>query len=374
MFLALSKGNRTSTPARGFTLIELLVVIAIIAVLIALLLPAVQSAREAARRAQCTNNLKQLGIAIHNYHDIHGALPPTGQVAAQPSAGQYPAMPHTQDFGMKVKLLPHMEQSPLYNAINFAATAWIVDTGRGRTYYANTTVLNAQVSTFLCPSDPNQGRKSQTRLGVTLTSMGSTNYPNNLGTNRYLNNNRFTGPAYVLGAANNTAITPVCSFRSITDGLSNTAIFSEYVKGRAAGTGSGQDGLHMMYYAQVKWSAQGRNIGAEKFFHNACQQATLRQGSEKGSRWLVDDCRWGGGYAHTTTPNTRACFYQNGGGNPAQGEATFTMLGASSFHPGGVNVLRLDGSVKFIKSSINYNTWTALGTKDRGEIISANAL
>ncbi len=355
---------------RGFTLIELLVVIAIIAVLISLLLPAVQSAREAARRAQCTNNLKQLGIALHNYHDIHQVIPPTGQVGS-PRAGQ--TAPFSQDFSMKSRLLPFIEQNPLYNAINFANTTWINHAATSRVPWGNTTAMGAQVSTFLCPSDPNVGKSGTGAIAGIRVPIASGNYPNNLGTNRYLNNNRFTGPAYVLGGTNNRSIIPTVGFRNVTDGLTNTAIFSEVVKGRDAGRGAGQDGLFMIYYAQVAVSAEGRN-GAEITFRRACEQATLRQHHQKGARWINDDCRWGGGYSHTTLPNTRACFYQNGSGRPAAGEATYTMIGASSFHPGGVNVLRMDGSVKFIKNSVNYATWIALSTINRGEIISADAL
>ncbi len=91
-------------------------------------------------------------------------------------------------------------------------------------------------------------------------------------------------------------------------------------------------------------------------------------------KWLADDCRWGGGYSHTTTPNSKSCFYQNAAGNAAGGQNNWTMIGASSAHPGGVNVLMLDGSVKFTKNTINYNTWLAIGSMARGEIISADAL
>jgi prepilin-type N-terminal cleavage/methylation domain-containing protein len=120
---------------RGFTLIELLVVIAIIAVLIALLLPAVQAAREAARRTQCVNNLKQLGLAVQNYADVNRAVPPSSEKTS------------TVDFGMKSRMLPFIEQPTLFNSINFSLS-WNSSAG-----YPNSTVYKSTVNSFLCPSE-----------------------------------------------------------------------------------------------------------------------------------------------------------------------------------------------------------------------------
>src|SRR3954462_12100709 len=127
---------------RGFTLIELLVVIAIIAVLIALLLPAVQAAREAARRSQCVNNLKQMGLALMNYESSNGALPPAFEhYTGDSSAGKTPT------FGMKPRMLAFMEQQAMYNAINWSFS-WNSSAG-----YPNSTVYAASIASFLCPSD-----------------------------------------------------------------------------------------------------------------------------------------------------------------------------------------------------------------------------
>src|SRR3712207_3603058 len=142
---------------RGFTLIELLVVIAIIGVLIALLLPAVQSAREAARRAQCTNNLKQIGIAIHNYHDANNAVPPIGVFNFNNMPGD--SNPNAQEFPMIPRVLPFLEQQPLYNAINWFHTAETPNNANATpaTNWPNTTVAATQLNAILCPSDPNPG-------------------------------------------------------------------------------------------------------------------------------------------------------------------------------------------------------------------------
>lgn len=160
---------------RGFTLIELLVVIAIIGGLIALLLPAVQAAREAARRMQCVNNLKQLGLATMNYNDVHGALPP--------NSGFDP--PLAPDFAMKPRLLPFLEQTAAYNAANMSLSSRDA---------ANWTINVIQIASFLCPSDGNVPSGTSALNGVSRT-VGYHSYPNNLGTFYRRNGNRFDGPA-----------------------------------------------------------------------------------------------------------------------------------------------------------------------------------
>src|SRR5829696_7062913 len=236
---------RRCRSRRGFTLIELLVVIAIIAVLIALLLPAVQAAREAARRAQCVNNLKQIGLAVHNYHDINDVVPPTGLIGTDAAATPNPG-PYHQDFGMKARLLPHLEAGPLYNAINFSMPVILNSATPTGAFRANTTVLGASISTINCPSDPNPGGPATITI-ATVAGMptASTNYPNNHGLNGRHVGNRFQGPAYGLGTNANFARGRVVGFSAATDGLSNTVMFSEWVKGKAAGTTI--DGLDQIY-------------------------------------------------------------------------------------------------------------------------------
>jgi prepilin-type N-terminal cleavage/methylation domain-containing protein/prepilin-type processing-associated H-X9-DG protein len=319
---------------RGFTLIELLVVIAIIAVLIALLLPAVQAAREAARRAQCVNNLKQLGLALHNYHDSWNEIPPTATQIPNPTTGW-------NDFSMKARLLPYMEQSVLWNALNQSFKNSDV---------SNSTVSFTKVVGFLCPSDANAPN----------ATWGNTNYPNSIGVSQM--GQVLDGPADKM---NQTADGPDISFASVTDGLSNTAIFSEYVKGM--NQGGTVRGLNVIWqsgvaqptvYGPAVWTA----VAA------ACQASTTYFEDVKGQRWINFTCGWGGCYSHIQTPNKKACYYTDG--NQHQDHV---VVGASSYHAGGVNVLLMDGSVKFVKDSINPVTWWAIATKAGGEVISSDA-
>lgn len=278
---------------RGFTLIELLVVIAIIAVLIALLLPAVQAAREAARRAQCTNNLKQIGLALHNYHSTHNAVPPGGEAYSCPAGGGGWNGP--QNYAMKVRLLSYMEGTTITNAINFNVSAiWngdscdrspIVDG-----YEINRTAAETSVGSFSCPSDTNQP-------GSAYPQLPATSYTNSGGTCRANGGWRANGITYYQGRDSEVART--VSFNSIRDGLSNTAAFSEWVKGR---TQNNRHGLHMVY------NISGFDFGAHA---NApfdpqlqiklaarCQASNEIGWDFKGEVWLMHDSGRGGCYYH----------------------------------------------------------------------------
>jgi prepilin-type N-terminal cleavage/methylation domain-containing protein/prepilin-type processing-associated H-X9-DG protein len=315
---------------RGFTLIELLVVIAIIGVLIALLLPAVQAAREAARRAQCVNNLKQLGLAIQNYHDINNVIPP--------SSNAYSANPPriAPDFSLKARLLPFLEQGPVFDALNMSFLA-----GERQ----NDTSRATKVAAFLCPSDGN----------LPTTVDGSASYPNNIGT-WYLNNGGMCdGPFHKM--TDNAKGAP-CSFARVLDGLSNTVIFSEWVMGEL---GNNRHGTHQVYSGSIPEVATPLPQ-----LQQLCLAAKTIAFNQKGKTWLLQYNNRGGGYSHVMMPNTKSCWFVS--------DETFrTLVGASSNHPGGVNVALLDGSVKFVKNTISPTTWWAVSTIRGKEAISSDS-
>jgi len=356
---------------RGFTLIELLVVIAIIAVLIALLLPAVQAAREAARRSQCVNNLKQIGLAMHNYVSTNSLLPPVAV-----DSGNANGSPPYQNYSQHVRLLPYMEQQAAYNAWNHSFGArWSdyygapqpgnpPDNGAAGGNYGpiQMTVLTMQISSLLCPSDPYPGASGAYVLGGTSKLVASFNYPSNFGLNRHINNGNTNswapnGPNY--DASNwDGAMKRNIGLQNFIDGTSNTVIFSEWVKGPAAFPG--KNGLGMVYYfANMASSADFLN---DAQFNTACQNAPVTTANQqwgwKGEWWAFAGTSI---YSHTVTPNRTACDYND---TKQDGRSTITGVNASSLHPGGVNVLFMDGSVKFVKSTVNYIAWYALATPD----------
>ena len=357
---------------RGFTLIELLVVIAIIAVLIALLLPAVQAAREAARRSQCVNNLKQLGLAVQNYHDIWTALPPHGinQTTAATATGN--------DFSMKARILPFLEQAAVWNALNQS-----FDFNGAQQPTAGATTI----ATFLCPSD---GNKTQ-RPGSSYNGLdfGDTNYYNNLGTLLSLHGGTFDGPAYIMGSIYGPTIT----LASVQDGTSNTAIFSENLmgndsSGNTSNSGPGYPGAGSFYIMTTALNTtsppnpnQGSLAANLQFISRTyCPpNAALSAYSNNGFSWLSSGNGEGGGYSHAQTPNQKNCWGNNQDTTAPNAYANIvslygSMITARSNHPGGVNMLFLDGSVKFIKNGINAGTYGALGTIAGGEVIDASGL
>ena len=222
-----------NSPRRGFTLIELLVVIAIIAVLIALLLPAVQSAREAARRAQCVNNLKQIGLALHNYIGSQGKLPPGIVTTTSNLPNEYSTWVAWSPQSM---LLPYLEQQPLYNAANFSwACCWYGD----QAHATNSTVIFTRIAGFLCPSDGSAGRDN------------INNYHASLGTGITRYNAPDGSTNGIFPVYNNSGLSNCYGMSDVTDGTSNTIAFGEGL------VGNGQNNTYRgngMCVGRFQWS------------------------------------------------------------------------------------------------------------------------
>ncbi len=355
---------------RGFTLIELLVVIAIIGVLIALLLPAVQSAREAARRSQCVNNLKQLALAMHNYASANNdTLPP--HYVDDPWTNGVGVSGINQSFSLQTRLLPYIEQGPVYNSINFTVgSRWggtapnPPDTSQNYGLWGiiQMTAANSSIKTFLCPSDPWPGVSSNAGWPGQVKLVGANNYPNNIGLNRRLNNWQMNGPGYIATTWDG-ALKPIVTMANFVDGTANTAILSEWVKGPA---NLNIDGLGMVYMAPIATNAYYGTLYADWLQAQQCQtNGVTRSWGWKGEWWIEGDRNV---YSHTQLPNRRACGWTDVG--PPDGRGTVTMMGASSLHPGGVNMAFMDGSVKFIKSTISYIPYYAIATPNGGEVVS----
>ncbi|MDR3634878.1 MAG: DUF1559 domain-containing protein [Isosphaeraceae bacterium] len=352
------------TRRGGFTLIELLVVIAIIAVLIALLLPAVQAAREAARRAQCVNNLKQIGLGMHNYESSNGAFPPSNTAAVVGGTFIYTG------FSAQARILGYMEQGVAYNTINFTYP----NTHRTA---SNGTVVNLTLSIFQCPSDPNMN-------GLTAFPTAGVNarvpcYGVNEG-DWYI----WDGLSTTTGAPNgpNTrgVFAPnVCRrIAEFLDGTSMTLLASD-VKA-------------LQPFCQVGGQFSEANLSSPSATPPSPNAAPLSVASE----YTAGNCNLSPqtGQAHTAwvdgnsqeTGMTTAFPPNKAAINPtsnadldiltlliSKNQPTFGAITARSYHSGGVNALFADGSVKFVKSTIDGNTWRSLGSIQGGEVVSADA-
>jgi prepilin-type N-terminal cleavage/methylation domain-containing protein/prepilin-type processing-associated H-X9-DG protein len=334
---------------RGFTLIELLVVIAIIAVLIALLLPAVQAAREAARRAQCVNNLKQIGLGMMNYESSQGSLAPGWKGCCWGT--------------WAIFVMPYIEQQQLFNAWNslgnISGLPGYVDGILRYSGACNVTVTSTRINSYNCPSDTpnapiiatvntssypivsgnynvNFGNTSSTQiqtygtitfLGAPFTDMGSPT---------------FAGPGYPTTPAG-TGYTTI-QLRSITDGLSNTMLTAEVIIGQGTG---GQYNSSFDLRGFFYWFA---GAAFESYLTPNSTQPDLMQSA---------------GYCVYPSPTNPPCA--------AASVITLTTNAARSRHAGGVNTGLADGSVRYVKNSVNYSVWQAISTTHGGEVISSDA-
>ncbi|WP_435006620.1 DUF1559 domain-containing protein [Tundrisphaera lichenicola] len=343
-----------SRRVRGFTLIELLVVIAIIAVLIALLLPAVQAAREAARRAQCVNNLKQLALACHNYNEVTNSFPANLYLHPNYATATY----SWNNSSWLVFILPYMEQQPLYNSINFSIMWGPNSLGNWSPAYLgqqNSTVRVSVVNSFLCPSDSSPALDTTNADEIGNSPAAGTSYVGNLGDNCLACN---PGPGVVqlcasqgyvcrgtqLGDPATQSIPPApgtgsgifwrqCSgvpLASITDGTSNTFLAGEQI---------------MRVTLWNAWVEANQSIGSTAVPINYLAPGVSISGS--GSTVIATGASDTGSWHH--------------------------WYSFRSVHPGGANFAMCDGSVKFIKSTINMSTYQSLSTRGMGEIISSDS-
>jgi len=341
----------------GFTLIELLVVIAIIGILIALLLPAVQAARESGRRTQCTNNLKQIGIALQNYHDIYKKFP-FGKGASY--GATVPGAPVYARWSAHAMLLPELEQKPLYDSINFSFPPETPGMGGAVPFMlpysspVNSVPSRTQVPGFLCPSDGFYDPGGWP---------GQNNYVGNQGTWLCDRGDVITANATVSPSELSHGVFYYLSrinIASIRDGTSTTAVFSERVKGTGAPDPKGD--MFLLAFGNASTMAQ---------LYQSCITLNPATSPAITNRWgwswvMGENCCTA--YNHVSTPNTNSCAAT---GFPLGDMTNMPMqVTASSYHPAGVNVCMGDGSVRFVNDQINQFTWYALGSRDLKEAVT----
>jgi prepilin-type N-terminal cleavage/methylation domain-containing protein len=338
--------HRTS----GFTLVELLVVIAIIGVLVGLLLPAVQAARESARRMQCSNNLKQWGLGIHNYHATFNTFP-NGRL--DPALGGF-------RWSMQAAVTPYLEQTAVFENTDFSR-------GTGSSMLAS----DAKLAVNLCPSDfdrmidPNNAQHDVGR--------GRTNYNANGGNDTgWIKSGALINIAASAEKNNGIFVTnKAVKMSEVIDGLSNTALMAEVM------LGDGNDSKISIPedHFEVPYGPLDPTPADRILLYEACKalvpNATTKQFSYGGRYWHVGNYAVSR-YNHIMPPNGKSCACSGAGALNVRMNYKGVAKTASSRHTGGVQFLLADGAVKFITESIDINTWWALGSRDGEEVIPAD--
>jgi prepilin-type N-terminal cleavage/methylation domain-containing protein len=323
---------------RGFTLVELLVVIAVIGILLALVLPAVQQVRESARRTNCRNHLRQLALACHSYHDVHRILPYGVGPDADPDLSQ-PGTLDDRRYSAFVMLLPFIEQRAVYDQIDFNVAPFHpytnAQTGPNGELGVNGPAAQSEIAIFLCPSDSAPG----------LSPWAEINYRTCSGnTWEARDGNGMFGPDRGV------------QLRDATDGLSQTAMLAERIRGSYAGDASDLR----------RDLISNRNLWTEDEFTDWCASLDLEQAAgfpvdtNSGKTWLEGNMTWTR-YNHRLTPNRPSCK----NGITWDGVA----MTATSQHPGGVHVALGDGVVRFVNESLDVSTWRGLGSRNGREVI-----
>lgn len=356
-------------PRRAFTLIELLVVIAIIAILIALLLPAVQQAREAARRTQCKNNLKQLGLAMHNYADAFGMFPPGRIVYVSATDDKTSGANSNATTGLGncfsgfAQLLPHLDQAPLYNSINFYS---------GPDTAPNNAVSDIQPTVFLCPSD-----FAKPTLPQGTGFVGLTNYVMNTGTTFAVSPNNPAGNPITGIFFENSSV----RLRDIIDGSSNTVCLSEQVTSvlgdptatavSASASGTWTGGTPSTGFALTTGNNNSSSGPELVNYPGDCVSGNTLQ-LTRGNR-LLYGAPGHTMYNHIRGPNDSGIDCRGGLPHSPRNYYWWSRLShnvaSHSRHSGGVQSLFTDGHVQFFSSNISVAVWQGLGSRNGGEVL-----
>ena len=337
------RGEAISARARrdGFSLVELLVVIAIIGVMTGVLLPAVQNARETARRSECVNRLRQIGLAVQNYESARGHLPSGSMAKALPES---PASPHTFFlWSALAQAMPYMERGTIYGELDLNAPLY---RGDFKVSAENAATVQLMIPDFLCPTD---------RGDRVSPLFGPTNYAMCAGTGADGGTPFNADGAFYINSAT--------SFSDLTDGASNTALVSEGVLGETPPPLTPRSAVDPQLVYAFGQGAPLTEAGCER-------SAVWNLSDPPGFAWANGEYR-SAMYNHWTTPNARQfdCVTADTIGPPERQYAAYGWRTARSNHPGGVNAAHVDGSARFVGDAIDLAVWQALGTRAGDETV-----